>query len=168
MAITFEIFNKQLGRVTVVVDDEDSDVLGYAWSLAGGKKSVGQYVKNAKLGYLHRVIAERMGLLDGIDDYGLSGRSIDHVNGDKMDNRRENLRLRTRKEQMTNPNDGLRVTNKSGVRGVSFIKAENRWYANVMIDGKTRSLGKWKTLEEAKAARQYWDAHGVDIRKAGS
>lgn len=170
---TFEILNKHLGVVQIAVSPEDVDLfedtldaLGRqhrppSWQLAGGKGKLGKYVKNSKLGYLHRVIAHRMGLVLASTGGGLSGLSVDHINGDKMDNRRENLRMLSRQEQMKNVNDGLRVTNKSGVRGVSYIRSRAHlptpWYASVMVDGKTKSLGRHSSKEDAAKARKNWD-----------
>lgn len=153
----FTILNKQLGKVVIKISQEDADLTELRWSLAGGKGSVGAYaVRRGE--YLHNVVARRMGL---VPDQGHRWKAtVDHINGDKLDNRRENLRLRTRQQQMLNPNDGVQRNNSSGHRGVSYHKATDSWYASVMVDGRTKSLGRWATLEEAVLARQAWDARG--------
>jgi len=106
-----------------------------------------------------------MGLIETVNGEGRSTLSVDHLNGDKLDNRRGNLRVRTRQQQMLNPNDSLRCTNTSGYRGVSFIRRgtlTRPWYASVMVDGKTKSLGMHATAELAAAARKAWDTeHGM-------
>lgn len=161
----FLVKNKQLGTVAVKISDEDVDLVIRAWHLAGGKGAVGRYVCDSGGLYLHRLVAVRMGLLPSIKvQPGMRGKwsqSIDHINGDKLDNRRSNLRLRDRPQQMRNSNDGVRSTNKSGYRGVSYVKRRERfgkpWMAYVTVNYKTKNLGWYATVEEAAAARQAWE-----------
>ncbi len=152
------------GPITTVVDEEDADLACLRWSMAGGKGSRGKYASRREgrtTVYLHRVIALRMGLVERVAGEGRARGSVDHVNGDKLDNRRRNLRLATRAQQMTNGNDGLRSTNRSGYRGVSFVKRRERfgkpWMAYVTVNYKTINLGWYATVEEAAAARRAWD-----------
>lgn len=108
---------------------------------------------------MHRWVARRAGLLT--EDTPASA-EVDHINGDKLDNRRENLRLLKRPDNMRNPNDGLRTTNRSGHRGVSFVKSRERfgkpWMAYVTVNYKTHNLGWYSTVEAAAEARRLWDA----------
>jgi hypothetical protein len=160
-------------RIEILVSEVDADLRALSWHLSGGKGPKGKYLARAVDGrttYLHRVVAERMGLVEsatGGTDRGRWTHSVDHINGDKLDNRRENPRLLTRQQQMLNTNDGLRSTNTSGVRGVSFIKSQasrRPWMAYVQVSGKSLSLGLYATKDEAAAARQRWDAeYGVAI-----
>ena len=161
-----------------LVDDEDADLLTLSWSLAGGKAPKGEvnhgkYVATFRVVagarrtiLLHRVIAARMGLVSDPFEVAPSqgqGRwtySIDHINGDKRDNRRANLRLRDRRQQMSNLNDSLRVNNTSGHRGVYFIKGRaggKPWQAKIMESGRSLSLGWFATAQEAAAARRSYD-----------
>lgn len=78
---------------------------------------------------------------------------IDHINGDRDDNRISNLRQVTRSENCRNT--FLRRNNTSGVMGVS--KNKNRWIAYIYDQGRHRTLGRFKTLEEAAAARKSAD-----------
>lgn len=75
---------------------------------------------------------------------------LDHINGNRLDNRISNLREVTRAENCRNQK--LRKTNKSGVIGV--IQKGSRWHANIMANGKQVFLGSFSTKEEAAAARQ--------------
>ena len=161
------------GELVAQVDDEDLAAAEiYRWTMAGGKGSRGKYAaaKVRREGrqttiYLHRLIAHRMGLLPDLQvERGAQGRwvrSVDHVNGNKLDNRRANLRLRDRQQQMRNPNDGVRSTNRSGYRGVSFVASRERfgkpWMAYVTVNYRTKNLGWYATVEEAAAARRRWD-----------
>lgn len=166
----FTITQRNGTQHTVKVSDEDADLVEIKWSLAGGKGN-GKYAAHQVLGktfYLHRYVAERMGLIDLTEPPSERGAwkvSIDHINGNKLDNRRENLRLRDRSKQMHNTNDGLRSTNKTGYRGVSLIKARAHlpkpWYASAQLNRKSVGLGMYATAEEAAAARKRWDEeHG--------
>lgn len=75
---------------------------------------------------------------------------IDHINGDRSDDRVSNLRLATRTQQQWN----LRLTasNTSGSKGVGFYKRTGKWRAYMSVDNKHRSLGYYDTKEEAEHA----------------
>jgi hypothetical protein len=160
------------GLHVALIDDEDEELLVHTWRLAGGKGGHGKYAATvivedgqAATIYLHRAVAARMGLIDGLKpEKGMRGRwlsSIDHANGNKLDCRRENLRVRIRADQMRNPNDRPRNTNRSGHRGVSFVARRERygkpWMAYVTVNYRTKNLGWYATAEEAAAARRRWD-----------
>ena len=79
--------------------------------------------------------------------YGL----IDHKNGDGLDNRLENLRVVTNKQ---NIQASLRVPrhNTSGLKGASFSKKMGKWIAGISINGKRKHIGCFDTAEEAHEA----------------
>jgi len=77
---------------------------------------------------------------------------VDHRNGDKMDNRRENLRLATKSQNACNSK--LPANNTSGHKGVYLNKSNGKWFAKVGVAGKAVALGTFNTQEEAIAARQ--------------
>lgn len=80
------------------------------------------------------------------------GQIVDHINGNTLDNRRENLRFVTASQNAINRR--RRSDNKSGVTGVYFSKAHNRWFACINIDKKKQTIGLFKTMEEAVEARK--------------
>lgn len=81
---------------------------------------------------------------------------VDHINQDKSDNRRCNLRfVNPSRSAMNMP---LRSDNTSGVKGVSKTK-EGRYRAYITVDHKQKSLGQYATLEEAAEARK----HGEEL-----
>lgn len=86
---------------------------------------------------------------------------IDHINGNKDDNRIANLRAVTRKEN--GENLALRITNKSGFRGVYWMKSRNKWCANIRHNHQKIYLGLFDRLEDAaavaKAARDKLFTH---------
>lgn len=75
---------------------------------------------------------------------------VDHINGNTLDNRRSNLRLVTRSQNMCNRTK--QVNNKSGYKGVRSHKASGKWIAEIGISGKRFYLGLHNTPEEAHAA----------------
>ena len=83
------------------------------------------------------------------------GFSIDHVNGNKLDNRRDNLRLVTYQLNQANRKN-LNSNNTSGARGVIRRSGatKNPWLAQIMVNRKTIHLGVFATMVEAVMARK--------------
>lgn len=77
---------------------------------------------------------------------------IDHVNGNRADNRISNLREATRSQNMANTK--TQTNNVSGHRGVIFDKSNQRWMAYMQRHGKFINLGRFDLKEEAIAVRQ--------------
>lgn len=84
--------------------------------------------------------------------YGVWPNNIDHINGDRSDNRIANLRSVTKKENAKNVKK--RVTNKSGKPGVYWREKIQRWQANICVEGKSIYLGCFKNIEDAISARE--------------
>lgn len=76
---------------------------------------------------------------------------IDHINGDGMDNRIDNLRVATSMQNMWNQKESKR--NSSGKSGVNFDKQTGKWRARIRTHGKVISLGRHDTYEMAAQAR---------------
>lgn len=79
------------------------------------------------------------------------GQVVDHINKDRADNRKQNLRCCSRSENVRNR--GLCSTNTSGVTGVFFDKSRNKWVANITHEHKRILLGRFSNKEDAIAAR---------------
>ena len=81
---------------------------------------------------------------------------LDHVNGNRADNRIDNLRLVSKKQNMEN--QCLRADNRSGYRGVSWSNGKKKWIAQVCHNNKRQTVGRFDTVEEAAlAAKQARD-----------
>lgn len=83
----------------------------------------------------------------------INEKDIDHINKNKLDNRKENLRYATRSENMFNV--GIRKNNTSGFNGVfyfKFGKRIKRWKAQLKINYQSIHLGYFLTKEEAGMA----------------
>lgn len=91
---------------------------------------------------------------------------VDHVNGDRVDNRLANLRLATRAQNIRNSGGKSAA---SGIKGVYRHGSGKRlWFSSITVGGKNIYLGRFYTIEEARnaynqAALQY---HGEFARMA--
>lgn len=90
---------------------------------------------------LHRLI------LDCFD----SKITIDHINHNKLDNRKCNLRFVSRSQN--GMNSQLHKNNTSGVSGVTWNKKIQKWVARITLDYERIYLGAFDSFEKAKAQR---------------
>lgn len=126
-------------RFVALVDLADAGaVSAYRWSIRGE----GYAVRTTQVGgvrldvYMHR---ELLGLTPG------DGHHVDHISGDKLDNRRANLRVCTHAQNCQNRLD-------RPYRGAFWDAQANRWRACVKLAGKRHYLGCFATQGEAAAA----------------
>jgi hypothetical protein len=137
-----------------LIDDCDADLNQLAWTASVHPRqvyAVQQHRRNGKKGttHLHRVVLERM-LNRPMD----AKEYCDHINGDSLDNRRNNLRVALPHENSRNQQ--TRITSKSGYKGVIFDKRNKKFKAQIGIGGKPLYLGLFPTVEAA--ARAYNEA----------
>ncbi len=125
--------------VTAKVDSEDFDWLTElgSWSLS---KTGYAYNRGLKM---HRVIFAYHGLCN-------KGESLDHINRDKLDNRKANLRIADNRQNAGNV--GLLNTNTSGIRGVYWHKTEQKWIAALYINNKKKTIGRFTNKKDAAQA----------------
>jgi len=131
------------GMVTMV-DDEDFEQMnqwkwycsasGYATRDVGGRK-------NKRHVWMHR-------LLNNTPE----GLRTDHINQNKLDNRKINLRAVTGSQN--GMNRGLNKNNTSGYKGVIWRNDIKKWRAMIKINYREVYLGCFKKIEEAVEARQ--------------
>ena len=77
---------------------------------------------------------------------------VDHINGNKKDNRKANLRVCTAQENAMNR--GMMTNNTSGCTGVIWLKNDKRWCARITYKGKCYELGHFKDKSKAIEARK--------------
>jgi hypothetical protein len=129
----------------VEVDDEDAErVSAYSWWVSSSTEIDCHVICfsakiNKKITKLHRFI---MG-----DPIGLV---VDHRDGNRLNNRKSNLRACTVREN--NMNLGLTRRNRSGYRGVSFSKESGKWRATISLDKRQLHLGYFERADIAAAA----------------
>lgn len=95
---------------------------------------------NGKHYRLHRVAFLLMG--EDIPNY------VDHINGDRGDNRWANLRPANHSQNCCNQK--TRSTNTSGVKNVYFDKRKDKWCVKLRVNGKRKHIGYYSNLEDAK------------------
>ena len=133
------LYNNECQEIArALIDLEDiSKVEEYKWYL----KKDGYVYSNDGPTRLHRLV------MDCPEDM-----IIDHVNRDRLDNRKSNLRICT--TQQNSWNHSVCSRNTSGTTGVSWNEYCNKWYAQIMINGKTINLGYYDKYEDAIQARK--------------
>ena len=87
-------------------------------------------------------------------DIILTDHIIDHKNGDRLDNRRSNLRACDYFQNSTNTR--IRSDNTSGYKGVSWDKTRRKWRAYFVLDGYQIHLGRY--TDPIQAAHAYDEA----------
>ena len=136
------------GQVAIV-DEEDADLALLNWYCANGYAVRRTPGDNGKLIWMHRVILARI-----LRRELRPGEQVDHINGDKTDNRRENLRL------ATNAQNGANKSKQKGTsseyKGVCWHKATKKWRAQIGVDWKLIHLGYF--TDEMDAASAYDEA----------
>jgi hypothetical protein len=82
------------------------------------------------------------------------GNVVDHINGDKLDNRKVNLRECLHKQNIRNQK--LRENNISGYKGVAFKQRRGHWIARITVDGKMTYLGSFDNPHDAARMYNFW------------
>lgn len=137
--------------LVAVIDDSDFELISdYSWYMTYSSLGQTPYAVtkvNGKFILMHRFIlgAGRCQL-------------VDHVNGDGLDNRRKNIRLANKSQNMANSRLGAR--NKSGYKGVSWDQAKARWVTSIYSKGKYFYLGRFD--DRIQAAKAY-DAKAKEL-----
>lgn len=129
---------------SAIVSDEDFEYLNqWKWGFDG---NYARRRENGKKIYMHRVINNTP-----------ANMQTDHINRNKLDNRRENLRSTNGTTNVNNSNP--RSTNRSGYKGVWFWKERNKWEASITVNYKKIYIGLFKEKESAIMARTEAEAY---------
>lgn len=128
------------------VDDEDyEELIKYKWCAGrfrGGKwyaMTASNHEGKKSSVFMHRVLNNTP-----------KGMATDHINGDGLDNQKDNLRSCTASQNGRNV--GLWKTNKSGYKGVSWCKETRNWRALIYVGGRKIHLGMFRDVLEAASA----------------
>ena len=159
---TLIIESPKYGTFEVLYDAEDEDKINkYNWYVSkerdhfyvrtdiphpdGGLNSC-SHQRRTKL-KLHRLIADTP-----------KGMYTDHINGDTLDNRKQNLRICTIAENGRNRRKNK--NNTSGFKGVCWRKDDKTWHARIQHNKKLIHIGYFKDKEEAAKA---YDRKAIEL-----
>lgn len=143
------------GGLFALIDECDSDLSQVKW-----RYNIGYAVREIRLGkgrqtrtseYLHRVVLSR-----------LIGRPLerweqcDHINGNRLDDRRANLRVASKDQNNLNRKKAIYDTTTSSYKGVSWNTQTQKWRAQIIVNNKNIHLGMFG--DEIAAAMAYNEA----------
>ncbi|MBU5384806.1 HNH endonuclease [Citrobacter cronae] len=127
---------------TVEMDETDAlNFVGYPIHISsnGYPKVTGWHFGKER--YLHRIIMNA-GPFD----------VVDHIDGNKLNCSRSNLRICTQADNAKNVR--LRNDNSSGIPGVYWVASRHKWAAQISVNGKTVGLGRFDEISDAIEARR--------------
>lgn len=128
-------------KCRAIIDIEDKElVLGKKWCINNSGYIITG--SSSPFVYLHRLIMDAQ-----------EGEYVDHISGDKLNNRKSELRLCTNQENSQNKTK-LPSDNTSGILGVHFDKSRNKWKVEIGVKGKNKYIGRFDLLEDAIIARK--------------
>ena len=135
------------GNVALVDDEDYENISKYSWSYHGAGYAARGYHKDGKL----IILKMHQQIIGNVPD----GYEIDHINGNKLDNRRCNLRTISHQENVFNTKK--RVLQNPGIRpskykGVNWRDERHKWVSRITLNGKRFYLGLYETEEEAAIA----------------
>jgi hypothetical protein len=136
----------------VLVDDDIKEFLcielkTFGWCISNGycvrSNTASRKTITIKL---HRLIAALYFGIDAIKD-----KEIDHINGNKIDNRKCNLRICSHSENCRNR--AKYISNTSGFKGVTWFKRDSNWRVRITVNGDEKLVGYFD--DKLEAAREY-------------
>lgn len=149
--VLIKVVNSRTGKITAYskIDENDLGLIRqYKWHLTSNGYLATR--TNYKIMFLHQLFL----------DYDTTRYECDHINRDKLDNRRSNIQIITNQENSRNK--GPNKNNRTGRKGITlFIKRKKKYMARIMHNGKNIYLGYFMNLEDAIKARKegelkYW------------
>jgi len=144
----------------------NADTGEFIWKVAKGGKRIGDTAGSINdQGYLliriNHIIYRAHRLAWIIMTGSSASGELDHIDGNRSNNKWSNLRDVTRLENKRNL--GKVTTNTSGHTGVMWYKAGEKWHAQITVEGKAIHLGYFENLEDAvkvrKEAEEFYGFH---------
>jgi len=127
-----------IGEAKVLIDNDDySKCSQYYWYKCG-ENGYPLAAINGKKTYIQNFILN-------------TDKTVDHINHDIYDNRKNNLRIVNKSKNMMNSIISSR--NTSGVKGVSYDKSRSKWKAYIQSEGMTFNIGRYDSYCQAVEAR---------------
>lgn len=148
--------------MNTVIDQQDYELVSkYRWHATKSKPFYAVTSINGVPVCLHHLILPK-----------ISGLDIDHRDGDSLNNRRNNLRYCTHRQNLLNKS--VQKNNKCGFKGVSFHRSSGRFRAQIQVDGRRLTLGHSDNAETAAkiydeaALRHYGEFARLNFPKSRS
>jgi len=135
------------GKITTVDANRYADLLQWKWHARLDRTTGNYYACRTEQRNNVQVAIPMHRYLLGLSE----GEIGDHINGDTLDNRLENLRKATVEQSAQNKR--IRKSNTSGFIGVVFCKRTNKWRGQVEHNGRNNSAGFFDRREDAARAR---------------
>lgn len=131
-------------NIEFLIDDEDyPKVKAFTWYLS----KIGYIVCDIQVNKVKKQIRLHR-LLMNVEQKNIL---IDHINRNRLDNRKSNLRIANKQQNAANSKISIR--NTSGFKGVTFKKDKGKWKAYIAVNNKQIHLGYYDTANEA--AKKY-------------
>lgn len=135
------------GHIVLVDAEDHGHLTKWKWQWMGNyaARRIWNRKEGHELCYMHRFImvpSEEM--------------SVDHINGNRLDNRKSNLRICTFSQNMMNRGANKTKDRTSGYKGVCWHKRDKKWRAQITKEKEKIFLGYFKSEEDA--ARAYNEA----------
>ena len=124
------------GGYCIVSSEDFAELCKHKWHKLSNGYSARRAYPSKKYVLMHREIMNAP-----------KGKEVDHKNGNKLDNTRQNLRLCTGQQNKFNTKKP--ITNTSGFKGVYRIKNSTKWMAQISFNDKSIYLGMYNTKKEA-------------------
>ena len=128
------------GRIALVDTVDYQNLSVFNWMFHGG---YARRVEKGRTIHMHRVLT---GCPDGLE--------VDHINRNKLDNRKCNLRIVTRQQNMFNKSGYTGSSSK--YKGVSWHSKDRTWHAQIRLDNEIHFLGAYGTEDIAAAAYNHF------------
>jgi len=129
----------------MIVSDKHKHLLEHNWrNLPSKHLTYAVATIDGKQVLAHRLIAD-------IEGWDLDGKVVDHINSNGLDNRIENLQVVTQSQNMMKQRKPAGCS--SDYKGV--MRFRDKWRSRITVNGKTKSLGVYKTEQEAALAYNF-------------
>lgn len=135
------------GKYAIVDESDYESISRFKWCFSHG---YALRKNNGKTQYMHQLINNTP-----------AGMVTDHINRDRLDNRRANLRSVTR--SVNNSNRNPVSVNASGLKNIYWDKQTNKWRVKVGRGYKTVHLGRFTKLPDALSTLKNWEEQLHDI-----
>lgn len=128
--------------VTYIDDEEYDKVEKYTWYLTNNGY-VAAHIQNIGKRTLHRYLL----------NLNIGDKHVDHINHNKLDNQKNNLRTCTNMENHRNKKS---KPHSSIYKGVCWVKANQKWASNISVEGKNKEIGLFENEIDAAHAYDYY------------